>query len=79
MTAVANLRPSELRGIRSEGMLLAAGGERLQSMVCAAQSPVGLQAIAFGSDTHVLLQIKSKTSQQLMGFSEATDPGVVVR
>ena len=79
VTAVANLRPSELRGIRSEGMLLAAGGDRLQSMVCAAQSPVGLQAIAFGSDTHVLLQIKSKTSQQLMGFSEATDPGVVVR
>ena len=79
VTAVANLRPSELRGILSEGMLLAAGGERLQSMVCASQSPVGIQATAFGSETEVLLQVKSKDGSRLMSFSESTDPGVVVR
>ena len=60
-------------------MLLAAGGERLQSMVCAANAPAGLQATAFGSESHVLLQIKGTETQRLMGFSEATDPGVVVR
>ena len=33
VTVVANLKPSKLRGVPSEGMLMAAGGERLQSLV----------------------------------------------
>ena len=79
VTAVANLHPSELRGILSEGMLLAAGGEQLQSMVCSDQSPAGLRATAFGSETDVLLQVQNKDRFVLMSFSEATDAGVIVR
>ena len=75
VTAVANLRPSELRGILSEGMLLAAGGERLQSMVCASQSPIGIQATAFGSEAEILLQVKSKDETRLMSFLSLQTPG----
>lgn len=79
ITAVSNLRPSQLRGIISQGMLLAAGGETLQSMVCPPRESIGSRAVAFGDGENVLLQIKTASEHLLLSFSEKTDSGVIIR
>ena len=81
VTAVANLKPSKLRGILSQGMLLAAGGDRLQSMVVPKQDvPIGCNVGLFGTEEFFLLQANpSDSPASLLTFSEKTSPGSVVR
>ena len=81
VTAVANLKPSKLRGILSQGMLLAAGGDRLQSMVIPGHSfPPGTKVSLFGEGEHYLLMAHDKTGLgALQTLSEKTVPGSIVR
>jgi len=81
ITAVANLKPSKLRGILSQGMLLAAGGERLQSMVVPSKSfRNGTKVNLFGENTFFLLKADSSDgSSNLQTLSEKTTPGSIVR
>ena len=81
VTAVANLKPSKLRGILSQGMLLAAGGERLQSMVVPnSDVSTGCTIGLFGTKDLFLLQaIPADQPPSLLTFSEKTSPGSVVR
>ena len=56
VTVVANLKPSKLRGVPSEGMLMAAGGERLQSLVTAGvQFKTGTPMTLFGTENTFVL------------------------
>jgi methionyl-tRNA synthetase len=81
VSAVANLKPSKLRGILSQGMLLAAGGDRLQSMVIPSiELPNGTSINIFGNKEHYLLIAQPKNGGiSLQSLSEKTIPGSVVR
>lgn len=81
VTVVANLKPSKLRGIESRGMLMAAGGEILQSLaVPAGDFPTGTPVSIFGEGDHFLLVARPTTkAPQLQTLSEITAPGSVVR
>ncbi len=80
VTVVANLKPSKLRGVPSEGMLMAAGGERLQSLVTAgADFPTGTPMTIFGEDEMFVLIAKTENGNHIQTLSEATEPGSVVR
>lgn len=78
VTLVSNLKPSKLRGVPSLGMLLAAGGETLQSLVVYPDHvPVGETLTWYGeSQNFGLLAVGSST---LMTLSEDTTPGSVIR
>ena len=80
VTVVANLKPSKLRGVPSEGMLMAAGGERLQSLVTAGvEFPTGTPMTTFGDADMFVLIAKSTEGTYLQTLSEQTEPGAVVR
>lgn len=81
VTVVANLKPSKLRGIESRGMLMAAGGEMLQSLaVPAGDFPTGTTIGLFGEGDHFLLQATPANGDALLQtLSEKTIPGSVVR
>ncbi len=80
VTVVANLKPSKLRGVPSEGMLMAAGGERLQSLVTAgADFPTGTSISVFGEGEHFVLIAKGTDGNHIQTLSESTEPGSVVR
>ena len=80
VTVVANLKPSKLRGVRSEGMLMAAGGERLQSLVTAgADFKTGTSMHLFGTENMFVLIAKASEGTHLQTLSETTEPGSVVR
>ena len=80
VTVVANLKPSKLRGVRSEGMLMAAGGDRLQSLVTAgANFPPGTSMTVFGSSDRFILIAQTEKGNHLQTLSESTEPGSVVR
>jgi methionine--tRNA ligase beta chain len=78
VTLVSNLKPSKLRGVPSLGMLLAAGGETLQSLVVYPEGiSVGETLTWYGEDEkYGLLSVGGKT---LMTLSENTTPGSVIR
>ena len=78
MTLVSNLKPSKLRGVPSLGMLLAAGGDTLQSLVVYPEGiSVGETLTWYGEDEEYgLLSVGGKT---LMTLSENTIPGSVIR
>jgi methionine--tRNA ligase beta chain len=80
VTVVANLKPSKLRGVPSEGMLMAAGGERLQSLVTAgADFKTGTPMNLFGSENMFILIAQTPEGNHIQTLSEATEPGSVVR
>ena len=80
VTVVANLKPSKLRGVPSEGMLMAAGGERLQSLVTAgAEFKTGTPMTLFGTENTFVLIAKTDDGTHIQTLSEATEPGSVVR
>lgn len=80
VTVVANLKPSKLRGIESAGMLMAAGGERLQALVTPyTTTALGSQLALFGSGEYFLLQVRDGEKHYLQTLSESTEPGSVVR
>ena len=81
VSVVANLKPSKLRGIKSEGMLMAAGGEKLQSLAVAQQDvPTGSPIRLFGSAEYFLLLTSPEGKDPVLhGLSEETIPGSVVR
>lgn len=80
VTAVANLKPSKMRGVPSLAMLLAAGGEQLQSMVTPPESVGnGVVIERFGSGETQLLALRSNDGLSLLGLSEPTIPGSIVR
>lgn len=80
VTVVANLKPSKLRGVKSEGMLMAAGGDRLQSLVTAgADFTTGTPMTLFGSGDTFILIAQTETGTYLQALSETTEPGAVVR
>lgn len=78
VTLVSNLKPSKLRGVPSLGMLLAAGGDTLQSLVVYPDNVhVGETLTWYGeSQEYGLLSVGSNT---LMTLSEDTTPGSVIR
>ena len=78
VTLVSNLKPSKLRGVPSLGMLLAAGGDTLQSLVVYPEGiSVGETLTWYGEDEEYgLLSVGGKT---LMTLSENTIPGSVIR
>jgi methionyl-tRNA synthetase len=78
VTLVSNLKPSKLRGVPSLGMLLAAGGERLQSLVVAPSgTPCGSTLKWYGEGKEFgLLSVENNS---LMTLSEDTTPGSVIR
>ena len=78
VTVVANLKPSKLRGVVSQGMLLAAGGERLQSLVVSPADSSGEQVRLFGNQDQGLLCI-GEEGGRLMELSDITEPGSVIR
>ena len=81
VTVVANLKPSKLRGIESRGMLMAAGGEMLQSLaVPGGDIPNGTPISIFGKGEYVLLlAMPTESAAILQTLSEETLPGSVVR
>ena len=81
VTVVANLKPSKLRGIESRGMLMAAGGEMLQSLaVPGGDFPTGTPISIFGKGEYYLLLAKPEKSDAILQtLSEETTPGSVVR
>ena len=80
VTVVANLKPSKLRGVKSEGMLMAAGGDRLQSLVTAGSDfATGTPMTLFGSGDTFILIAQTETGTYLQALSETTEPGAVVR
>ena len=78
---VANLKPSKLRDIVSDGMIMAAGGEQLQSICSWPETvSVGTTAVLFGSAPTALVSFKNTDgSLQLLELSEPTIPGSIVR
>jgi methionyl-tRNA synthetase len=79
VTVVANLKPSKLRGIVSQGMLLAAGGERLQSLVVSPQEKTGEAVDLFGGSEEGILCIGGDEQGRLMALSGNTEPGSIIR
>lgn len=81
VTIVSNLKPSKLRGAISEGMIMAAGGDTLQSLVVAPKgTKIGTKISRFGNDeTGILLVEDQEGNKKCMTFSEATIPGAIVR
>ena len=80
VTVVANLKPSKLRGVPSEGMLMAAGGDRLQSLVTAgAEFKTGTPMTLFGTENMFVLIAKTTDGTHIQTLSETTEPGSVVR
>ena len=77
MTLVSNLKPSKLRGVVSQGMLLAAGGAEIEGLVLAPEKvETGLKLSWFGSGEYGLLCIPQQT---LMTISEKATLGAVIR
>ncbi len=80
VTVVANLKPSKLRGVPSEGMLMAAGGDRLQSLVTAgSEFKTGTPMTLFGTENMFILIAKTEDGTHIQTLSEDTEPGSVVR
>ena len=81
VTVVANLKPSKLRGIESRGMLMAAGGEMLQSLaIPGGDFPSGTPISIFGKEEYfLLLAMPTESAAILQTLSEETLPGSVVR
>ena len=81
VTLVSNLKPSKLRGVPSQGMLMAAGGEQLQSLVVWPDN-TGLGTIVelFGSAPNCILTMRnSDKTVQFMELSEDTIAGSIIR
>ncbi|MEC7987627.1 MAG: methionine--tRNA ligase [Myxococcota bacterium] len=77
MTLVSNLKPSKLRGVVSQGMLLAAGGSEIQGLVLAPENiDVGVQLSWFGDGEYGILCVPNQT---VMTLSATATPGAVVR
>jgi methionyl-tRNA synthetase len=78
VTLVSNLKPSKLRGVPSLGMLLAAGGERLQSLVVSPESISNGSTLEwYGEEQEYGLLCVEKNV--LMTLSEHTTAGSVIR
>ena len=77
MTLVSNLKPSKLRGVVSQGMLLAAGGSDIEGLVLAPEpTTVGVKLSWFGSGEYGLLSVSNRAP---MTISAMATPGAVVR
>ena len=73
-------KPKTIMGVKSEGMLMAAGGERLQSLVTAgADFPTGTPMSLFGSGDTFILIAQTPSGTHIQTLSETTEPGSVVR
>ena len=81
VTIVANLKPSKLRGLASHGMILAAGGEKLQALAIAPESvALGTELYWSGNDETGLIAAKdTESKQQLLTLSASCEKGAVVR
>ena len=78
---VANLKPSKLRDIVSDGMIMAAGGENLQAICSWPEGiSVGTTAALFGSAPAGILSFSDpKGDLHFLELSEITIPGSIVR
>ena len=76
VTIVANLKPSKLRGVVSEGMILAAGGQEIQSLAISPQKQTGNQISWFGEGEFGALLADQST---FLTFSAQTKAGSIVR
>ena len=81
VTVVANLKPSKLRGLASLGMVLAAGGEKLQALAIAPDGiEIGTEVQWFGNGDMGLLVLKDdQDRQRLLTLSADCEVGAIVR
>ena len=81
VTLVSNLKPSKLRGVPSQGMLMAAGGDQLQSLVVwPDKTDIGTPCrIVWRSPNCILTMRNSDKTVQFMGLSEETIAGSIIR